>query len=156
MLIIGVFSTIFSLPGTVIILLDAIIYGLFTGFERIGVKVLLTLLVLSVIAELAEFAVGMGGAAKFGASKKSLLASVIGGTTGALLLSKFMLGLGTIVGAFIGGFAGVFVVEILRQTSLKPSLRAAWGTIVGRAAGICVKGAFALIMTVISLDSIYH
>lgn len=155
-LIIGGFSTLFGIPGTVIILIDNLIYALFTGFERIGGKILITLLILSVLAELSEFAVGMGGAAKFGASKKSLTASVIGGIIGAVLLSPFMLGLGAIMGAFFGGFAGVFVVELLRQSRLKPSLRAAWGTIIGRAAGICVKGAFALVMTAISLASIYN
>jgi uncharacterized protein len=155
-LILGVFSTIFGIPGTVIILIDAVIYALFTGFERIGGKVLITLLILSVLAELSEFAVGMGGAAKFGASKKSLAASVIGGIIGAVLLSPFMLGLGAVLGAFLGGFAGVFVVELSKQSRLKPSLRAAWGTIVGRVAGICVKGAFALVMTAILLAGIYN
>ena len=155
-LIIGVFSTIFSIPGTVIILMDALLYGLFTGFERIGGKVLITLLILSVLAELSEFAMGMGGALKFGASKKSLTASIVGGIIGAVMLSPFLLGLGAVVGAFLGGFAGVFAVELLRQSGLKPSLRAAWGSIIGRAAGICVKGAFALVMTAISLASIYH
>lgn len=155
-LILGIFSTIFGIPGTVIILIDAAVYALFTGFESISGRVLITLLILSVLAELTEFAVGMGGAAKFGASKKSLTASVIGGFIGALLLSPFIFGLGAILGVFFGGFAGVFGVELLRQSRLKPSLRAAWGTIIGRAAGICVKGAFALVMTAISLASIYN
>ena len=41
-----------------------------TGFERIGFKILITLLILSILAELADFAVGMAGAVKFGASRK--------------------------------------------------------------------------------------
>jgi uncharacterized protein len=155
-LILGVFSTIFGLPGTVVILIDVFIYALFTGFESIGGKVLLTLLILSVLAELSEFALGIAGAARFGASKKALTYSVIGGIIGALLLSPVMLGLGAILGAFLGGFAGVFIVELLRQSRLRPSLRAAWGTIIGRVAGICVKGAFALVMTAISLAGIYN
>jgi uncharacterized protein YqgC (DUF456 family) len=39
---------------------------------------------------------------------------------------------------------------------LKPAIRAAWGAILGRAAGICVKGVFALIMIVITLTSVYN
>lgn len=154
-LLLGIFSILFGIPGTVIILIDAALYAALTGFDRIGWKALATLLVLSILAELSDFAIGMAGAAKFGASKQSLVASVIGSILGALLLAPFLLGLGAVIGAFIGGFAAVFIVEILRQLTMKPALRAAWGTVIGRAAGICVKGAFALAMTAITLSGVY-
>jgi len=154
-LLLGIFSILFGIPGTVIILIDAAIYAAFTGFDRIGWKTLATLLVLSLLAELSDFAIGMAGAAKFGASKQSLVASVMGSIVGAILLAPFLLGLGAVMGAFIGGFTGVLIVEILRQFNMKPALRAAWGTVVGRAAGICVKGAFALAMTAITLSGVY-
>ena len=111
---------------------------------------------LSILAELSDFAIGMAGAVKFGASQKSLIASVMGGIIGAALLAPVMLGIGAVLGAFLGGFAGVFTVELLRQLNLKPALRAAWGNIIGRAAGICVKGAFALVMTAITLSNVYN
>jgi uncharacterized protein YqgC (DUF456 family) len=139
-LLFGAFSILFGLPGTVIILIDAVIYAAVTGFERIGFKILLTLLVLSILAELADFVVGMAGA----------------GMIGALLMMPFLLGLGAVAGGFIGGFAGILTVELLRQNRLKPSLRAAWGATLGRAAGMCVKGIFALIMVVITLTSVYN
>ena len=56
-LLFGAFSILFGLPGTVIILIDAVIYAAVTGFEKIGFKVLITLLILSILAELADFAV---------------------------------------------------------------------------------------------------
>jgi uncharacterized protein YqgC (DUF456 family) len=155
-LLLGIFSILFGIPGTVIILIDTAIYAAVTGFERIGGKILITLLILSILAELADFAIGLAGAMKFGASRQSLVASVIGGILGALLLTPIMLGLGAVLGAFLGGFAGVLTVELLRQSNLKPALRAAWGTLVGRAAGICVKGGFALVMTAIVLSRIYN
>jgi len=155
-LLLGIFSILFGFPGTVVILIDAAIYAAFTGFDRIGGKILLVLFILSILAELSDFAIGMAGAVKFGASKKSLLASFLGGMLGAILLSPVMLGLGAVLGAFLGGFVGVFTVELLQQLNLKPALRAAWGSIVGRAAGVCVKGAFALAMTVITLSGVYN
>jgi uncharacterized protein YqgC (DUF456 family) len=97
----------------------------------------------------------MAGAVKFGASRKAFCASVIGGLIGAVLMMPFLMGLGAVAGGFLGGFAGILTVELLRQNRLKPALRAAWGAILGRAAGICVKGVFALIMTVITLTSVY-
>ena len=155
-LLFGAFSVLFGLPGTVIILLDAAFYAAVTGFERIGFKILVTLLILSILAEVADFAVGMAGAVKFGASRKAFWASVIGGLIGALLMMPFWLGLGAITGGFLGGFAGIMTVELLRRNSLKPALRAAWGAILERAAGICVKGGFALVMVIITLTSVYN
>ena len=70
-LLFGAFSVLFGLPGTVIILIDVAAYATITGFERIGFKILVTLLILSILAELADFAVGMAGAVTFGVSRKA-------------------------------------------------------------------------------------
>ena len=154
-LLFGTFSILFGFPGTVIIFIDAVIYGAVTGFAEIGFKILIALLVLSALAEVTDVAVGMAGAVKFGASRKGLGAFLTGGLIGALLLSPFLLGLGLIVGTFIGGFIAMLTLELLTRRRLKPTLREAWGTILGRSAGICVKGFIALIMVIITLTSIY-
>jgi uncharacterized protein YqgC (DUF456 family) len=154
-LLFGAFSILFGFPGTVIILIDVFIYSAVTGFEKIGAKILITLLVLSALAEVADFAVGMAGAIKFGVSRKGFWAFTIGGIIGALLMTPFFLGLGLIIGTFLGGCIAILVVELLARNRLKPSLRAAYGAILGRVAGICVKGFFALIMVIITLTSVY-
>ena len=112
-LLFGAFSILFGFPGTVIILIDAFIYCAITGFEKIGLKILLTLLILSVLAEVADFAVGMAGAVKFGVSRKGFWAFTIGGFIGALLHDPFFLGLGLIIGTFLGGFIAILTVELL-------------------------------------------
>ena len=81
-LLFGAFSVLFGLPGTVIILMDAVVYAAVTGFGRIGFKVLVTLLLLSVLAELADFAVGMAGGEKFRFSRTKFWAFLIGGAIG--------------------------------------------------------------------------
>jgi hypothetical protein len=154
-LLFGAFSILFGFPGTVIILIDAFVYSAVPGFEKIGFKILVTLVLLSVLAEVADFAVGMAGAVKFGVSRKGFWAFIFGGVVGALLMTPFFLGLGLIVGTFLGGFIAILVVEMLARNRLKPSLRAAYGAILGRVAGICVKGFFALIMVIITLTSVY-
>ena len=93
-LLFGTFSILFGFPGTVIIFIDAFLYAAVTGFERIGFKILIALLTLSALAEVTDFAVGMAGAVKFGASRKGLWAFLAGGLIGALLLTPFLLGLG--------------------------------------------------------------
>lgn len=154
-LFVGIFSIVFGLPGTVIILFDVILYAVFTGFDRIGVKVLMILLMISLLAETLDFALGMMGAAKFGASPKGIWASVIGGLIGAILLTPFFFGLGTIVGTFLGGFTGIVTTELIRHSQLKPALRAGYGIILGRFSGMFVKGFLALVMIIITLTNIY-
>jgi len=154
-LLFGIVSILFGFPGTVVILLDAFVYAAVTGFEKIGFKILLILLILSVLAEIADFAVGMAGAVKFGSSRAGFWAFGVGGLIGAWLMAPFLLGLGIVAGAFCGGFLGIFAVELIRQRRMKPTLRATTGAILGRAAGILVKGFFALIMVIITLTSVY-
>ena len=60
----GVFSIVFGMPGTIIILIDAILYAMFSGFEKIGIKIILILLVISLIAETLDFALGMAGSVR--------------------------------------------------------------------------------------------
>jgi uncharacterized protein YqgC (DUF456 family) len=154
-LLLGIFSILFGFPGTVIILIDAFVYGAITGFEKIGLKTLVALLVLCVLAEFADFAVSLAGAVKFGVSRKGFWAFMIGGILGALLMTPLFLGLGFLIGTFAGGFIATLTVELLARSKLKPSLRATYGAVLGRVAGIGVKGLFALIMVIMTLTSIY-
>ena len=70
-------------------------------------------------------------------------------------MTPLFLGLGLLIGTFLGGVIAILTMELLAQNKLKPTLRAAYGSILGRVAGICVKGFFALIMVIITLTSIY-
>lgn len=154
-LFIGLFSIIFGFPGTVIILIDAIVYSLLTGFKTIGWKIIAVLIILSLFAETLDFMLGSAGAKKFGSSKKGVVASLIGGITGAMLMTPFLLGLGAVIGAFLGGFAGTFLVELIEQKKLKPAVRAGYGTLIGKITGIFAKSFFALVMIIIILSTVY-
>lgn len=154
-LFLGIFSILFGFPGTIVILLASIVYALLTGFEKIGFKILIALVGLSLSAELLEFYLGVRGAAKFGASKGGIAASLVGAVAGAVLMTPFLMGLGTVAGAFLGGFAGTFIVEMIRRGDLKPAMRASYGAVAGRVAGTLAKGCLALIMVVIVLSAIY-
>jgi uncharacterized protein YqgC (DUF456 family) len=154
-LFVGIFSIIFGIPGTVIILIDAILYATFTGFDKIGIKVLLLLLVISLLAEALDFALGMAGAARFGTSRKGIWVSVIGGFIGAIIMTPILYGFGTIVGSFLGGYTGILITELIHQRQLKPALRAGYGMLLGRFTGMLVKGFFALVMIIITLTNIF-
>lgn len=151
----GIFFTVLGLPGTVIIFIDVILYALFTSFDRIGFKILIILLLISLLAEALDFALGMAGAILYSTTKYTIWASLTGSLAGAIFLTPMLYGFGTILGIFLGGFAGVVLMELIHQSRLKPAFRAGMGTILGRFSGILAKGFLALIMVIITLNNIY-
>jgi uncharacterized protein YqgC (DUF456 family) len=151
----GTFSTIFGLPGTVIIFVDVILYALATGFHHIGFMLIVIMLMITLLAEALDFSLGMAGAARFVPSKKNLWAAAAGALLGGMIMTPLLYGLGTVSGAFLGGFCGVLTVELLRQNRLKPTLRMSSRAFMMGIAGVFVKGFSALAMTIAALANIY-
>ncbi len=151
----GIFSIVFGIPGTVIILIDVLLYALITGFENIGFKIIVILIAISLLAETQDFMLGVKGAARFVISKRAIWIAIIGAFLGAVMMTPVLFGLGAVLGIFLGGFAGVLIVELIRQSGLKPALRASYSTIMERVAGTLVKGFCALLMVAITMMNIY-
>lgn len=151
----GIFSTVFGIPGTIIILIDVILYAFITGFEKIGITIIVILIAITILAEGLDFVLGMSGAARLGITKRIVWLSVVSGLAGAMILTPVFFGLGTVLGIFLGGFACVLIFELLHQSKLKPALRADNGAILGRVAGTLAKGFCALVMIIITMSNIY-
>jgi uncharacterized protein YqgC (DUF456 family) len=151
----GIFSTVLGIPGTIIILLDVILYALITGFGKIGVKIIVVLIVIAILAEGLDFVLGMSGAARMEITRKIVWVSALSSLAGAMILTPVFFGLGTVMGIFLGGFVCVLIFELLHQSKLKPALRADLGTFLARVAGTLVKGFCALVMIVITMSNIY-
>jgi hypothetical protein len=154
-LLLGLFSILFGLPGAVIIALVVIIYGAATGFTTIGWKLIAIMIALALLAETIEFLIGMYVAVQFGISIKAFWSALAGSIIGAALLTPFFLGFGTIAGIFLGGLAGVVIVETVRQQRLKAAFRASIGMMLGRIAGICIKGGLAFFMVIMACNAVY-
>ena len=154
-LVLGLLSIVFGLPGTVIIAADVIIYAAVTGFSTIGWKLVLLIVFLAVLAETLEFFIGLSLAFQFGISARGFWASLAGSIIGAALLTPFFFGFGAIAGAFLGGLAGVATVEIIRQRRMKAAFRASFGMMLGRIANMCLKGALAFVMVIMALSAVY-
>ncbi len=154
-LFIGLFSIIFGFPGTFLILGDIILYAWITGFEKIGFKIIIVLVFISLLAETIDFFMVIAGAKKYGSSKKGVILSIIGGIIGAILMATVLLGLGAIIGAFFGGFVGAFLGEYLEQKKFKEAVRAGYGSLIGRIIGILIKGSLAIVMVITALSAIY-
>ena len=153
--LLGLFSTLFGFPGTVLILGAAIVFALATGFQAIGLKIIFILILISVAAESLEFLMGVTGAGRIGSSRGGTTASLTGAVIGAVLLTPFFFGLGTLTGGLLGGISGLLMVEINSQLKLKPAARDSYKTLLGRVMGLFAKSFFALIMAVIVLTAIY-
>ena len=118
----GIFLNFFGLPGTIVIFFDVLLYAIFTGFDPVGLKIILFLLISTVFAETIDFFV-MTGMYQPMISTKSFVAAIIGAVIGAFLLTPFFWGPGTWGGFFLGGLAGVLTIEFIRQSKLKAPFR---------------------------------
>ena len=74
---------------------------------------------------------------------------------GAAALTPFFLGFGAIAGIFLGGMAGLLMMEMVHRKRLKMAFRASLGMVLGRVAGICVKGCLAFVMVILALNAVY-
>jgi uncharacterized protein YqgC (DUF456 family) len=154
-LFVGIFSTVLGIPGTIIILIDVILYAVITGFEKIGITILVVLIAITILAEGLDFVLGMSGAAQLGITKRLVWMSGVSGLAGAMILTPVFFGLGTVLGLFLGGFACVLIFELFHQSKLRPALRAGNSAILERVAGTLAKGLCALVMIIITMSNIY-
>ena len=139
----------FGLPGVGLILLAVGIYSVITRFSSaVGLNLFLLFCGLTVVAETADNWLMALGAQKFGASRTAIWLSFLGGLLGTLLfgpLLALVMGLlGPFVGAFLGSFLIVFLYEYRKRGHPREALRAGWGTVLGKTAGIVLKMAIGM------------
>ena len=151
----GIFLSALGLPGTVLMLINAVAYAFITGFARVGFTVILILTVMAVAAELFDFGMGRIGAVRFSITSRGIWAALFGSFLGAIILIPFFLGLGALIGIFLGGSGAVFVMEMLKRRKLKPAHRAGIGVMLGRMTGAAVKGMLSIAMAAFTLLHIY-
>jgi hypothetical protein len=135
------------LPGTPLILAGALVHALVTGFEPIGAGRLLVLAGLTALAYLLDYTAGAAGAKRFGGSRWAVIGALIGGLAGL-----FFSPLGVLFGPMVGAVVG----ELLRSGELRHSLRSGFGAVVGMAAGAAAKFALAISMVGLMVWWIWH
>lgn len=127
------------LPGTILILAGALVHRFWIGAESslgwVGLGILALLVLLSYLVDNLASALG---AKWYGASKWGMWGAVLGGLIGLFF---------GLPGLFIGPLAGAFAFELLlARKQITGATRSTWGTLVGTALGILVKGGIALAM----------
>jgi uncharacterized protein len=155
-----VFSIIFSIPGTWIMLVLAFAIE-FTdqwwrtpdALERTQTFewwLLWVCVGLAVLGEVIEFIAGAAGAKSGGAGRRGMIGALIGGIVGALVLTPFILipVVGTLIGALIGTFIGAVIGEVsgAQPKSVRGSMKPAIGATIGRVFGTVGKMAVAIVV----------
>ena len=131
-------SNLFSLPGNWGLLALVALFWYFVpqeGSRGISVKTLWILLALAVLGEIIEFAAGAMGAARQGASRRSIWLSLAGAMAGSILGATAGIPvplIGSMIGALAGGAAGAFAGAYLGELWSQRSH--ATGVTVGKAA----------------------
>lgn len=173
-LLAGVGATLVGLPGTVLILADALVFSICTHFQRPSWGVLLALAIISLVAELSDNLFSALATRYGGGSSKSGLAAMLGGLGGALVggaLSPLIGSLGLLGGLFgfllgvvivpvglalAGGYGAAVWYEQKQGRTREEALRAGKAAVIGRLLGTMAKGLFAAIMAGIALYAVFH
>jgi len=147
-LIIGILSIPFGLPGTFIIVADALVYGLITHFEKMSLGFIGILLLIAVVLEIIEALLGALMAKKFGGSKWGIVGAMIGVFLGAVIGTAVVPVLGTLLGAFCGAFIGASLLEGFHTQDWQHASRVGLGALFGTVGGKMTKIMVAVVMVI--------
>ncbi|MGC9333273.1 MAG: DUF456 domain-containing protein [Anaerolineae bacterium] len=139
---VGIMGTVLPvLPGTILILLGALVYAVVEGFQSVGWPTLVVMGLLTALATSADVWASSVGARVGGASGWSVLLGLAGGLMGLFLFS--------LPGAVIGALLGVLLTEMMRVRNWRKALRAGGGWLLGWLLSTVVQLGAGLVMVVI-------
>ena len=142
-------SLVFGLPGTFLIVGAALVYGWATGFAAVQWSTVGWLALLAVIGEGIEFAAGSAGAASRRPSRRVTVFVLIGGFAGGIVGTPFLFGIGSLIGALLGAFAGAALAVGSEGGTIGESFSTGMAAMRGRLLGFILKAAVAVVMVVI-------
>lgn len=147
-----VLLNLITLPGNWAMVALVTAWALLVPDSGMGAAFFIPFIGLAVAGEAVEFGAQLWGAKKYGSSKVSTVAGMIGTIAGAMLGAPFLFGLGAVFGALFGAWAGCLLAELLLSRQPYPlAMRAAQGAFVGRFLGMVIK--FGLGMAMLALTA---
>lgn len=148
MALVGLGLAVFQLPGTWLILISAVGYDWFYGWSRLTLKWLVALALIAIAAEVFELVAGAFVSGKAGASRKAMIGAVVGGFAGMVVLTAAIPipVVGTIIGGLIGCFVGAVVGEMSVHSEMGRSARVGIFAVIGRIIGLVAKTSAAVLI----------
>ena len=147
---VGVFGSVVpALPGSSLVLVAIILWGLIVGFSKIGVALGVAIAVLC-ISMAVDFLATFWGAKKAGVSKWGQIGAMVGlvAVLFGLLPPVLVVG-GPIIGLLIGPFLGAFIGEFLYRRNLKQALKAALAVVASSLIGNLIQGVLSLAAVIV-------
>lgn len=128
-----------GLPGAGLMFLGMLLYAGYFGWDTVGLTVLVTLAILTVLTIVMDYFTAAYGAKKYGGSKYAAWGAFLGGFVGLIILN--------VPGLLIGLFAGAVLGEMFyAKKDLDASLQAGKGALIGFLVGTGAKVLIGIIM----------
>ena len=149
-MLLALFAIVIGLPGTWVIVVEALVYALITGFDgAIGWWDLILLLALAGTGEIFELLITARGAEKAGGSTAAAAGAIVGGIVGAVLLNGLVPVLGALVGAFLGVYLGALLTAYALERDAQKARAIGLGAFRGRLGAVLVKEAVGVAMAAV-------
>lgn len=126
-----------ALPGTILVFAGLAVAAWTDGFVRVGPAMLGVLGVLAAFSYVVEFAAGLLGAKRYGASRQAVLGAALGTVAGMFF---------GLPGILLGPFLGAVLGEYAHRRNLGQAGRVGLGTWVGFVLGLAAKLAITFAM----------
>ncbi len=138
LIVLGLLGTVLPvLPGTALVLAGVILGAWIDEFARVSVGAVVLIGVLAVLAWVLEWAAGLLGAQRVGASRLALLGAAIGTVLGLAL---------GLIGVLFMPLLGAAVGEFLARRDQQRALKVGFATWLGLLAGMLAKVVLAFTM----------
>lgn len=125
-------------PGITVIWVAALLYGIVTGFDTLGI-VIMVLITLGMAAGISADNLLMGaGARRGGASWLTIIVALIAGIAGTVLFPP--------IGGLIAIPIAIFLIELLRNREWRSAWRATRGVALGWGLSFLVRFGIGLVM----------
>lgn len=135
-----------GLPGTPVIVITAVIYGLVNNFQIISFNLVLLLVGLSLIAEILEYIITGIGAKKYGASRYGIFGLLLGGLLGLIFFGP--------LGVLGGMLLGSTIMEVISGKELLLAVKTGLGALIGAIGGSVFSFLVALLMAGLLLSRV--
>lgn len=142
-------SVVPALPGSSLVLAAILLWGVLTGFSKIGIALGVAIAVL-ILSTTVDFLATFWGAKKAGVSRWGQIGAMVGlvAVIFGLLPPALVVG-GPIIGLLIGPFLGALIGEFLYRRNIKQALKAAVAVVASSLIGNLIQGVLALVAVIV-------
>lgn len=138
LILVGLVGTVMpALPGTLFVLGGIVLGAWIEDFARVGGITVIVIAVLAVLAWALDYAAGLLGAQRVGASREALIGAALGTVAGVLM---------GLVGVLFMPLVGAVIGEFIARRDQRHALRVGAATWIGIVIGLVAKVVIAFVM----------